>query len=328
MRVGGPAGRFETAASTEALLQLIRQADRSQTPVLVIGGGSNLVVGDAGFDGLVVRVASDRVAIEGELITVEAGVEWDEVIRLALDAGLAGLEPLSGIPGSTGGTPVQNVGAYGTVTSELLDSLTVYDRRRDQVSSWSPADCGFGPHRSSVFKRNDRYVILDVTFRLRRSGTANPVRYAALADRLGVQLGARPPAREVREAVLGLRRDRGMILDAGDHDTWSVGSFFVNPVVSSVPEQATGSPQFADPDGIKLSAAWLIEQAGFARGYGRDWGTGTVALSSKHTLAVTNRGGARTAEVMAFAAHIRDGVLAKFGVQLNPECDLVNCELG
>jgi UDP-N-acetylmuramate dehydrogenase len=328
MRLGGPASEYELVRTSEHLVGLIREADAVGKPVLVMGGGSNLVVGDQGFTGLVVQVATSGLMVLGEEVTVEAGVEWDTVVATALDAGLAGLEPLSGIPGSAGGTPVQNVGAYGALTSELLSRLTVYDRITGTIEQWAPDRCGFGSHRQSVFKHTGRYVVLDVTFRLTRSARSRPIRYAGLAERLGVAADATAPTSEVREAVLALRREKGMILDAGDHDTWSVGSFFINPVLSSVPDQARDCPQYPDPAGAKLSAAWLIDHAGFSRGYGRAWGRGTVALSSKHTLAVTNRGTATTAEVMGFAAHIRDGVEQRFGIHLGPECDLVNCKFG
>lgn len=328
MRLGGPAGEFVVARASEDLVALIREADAASKPVLVMGGGSNLVVGDQGFEGLVVQVATSRLKVHGEDVTVDAGVEWDTVVETSLDAGLAGLEPLSGIPGSTGGTPVQNVGAYGALTSELLRHLTVYDRATGTIAQWAPRRCGFGSHRQSVFKHTDRYVVLDVTFQLARSTRSAPIRYADLAERLAVAPNSSAPTRKVRDAVLALRHERGMILDADDHDTWSVGSFFINPVLASVPDKARYCPQYPDPAGTKLSAAWLIDHAGFARGYGRDRNRGAVALSSKHTLAVTNRGTATTAEVMEFAAHIREGVEQQFDIRLGPECDLVNCKFG
>ncbi|MGH3768653.1 MAG: UDP-N-acetylmuramate dehydrogenase [Pseudonocardiaceae bacterium] len=328
MRLGGPAGEYEVARTSEGLVALIREADAAGKPVLVMGGGSNLVVGDQGFEGLVAQVATCGLTVHGGDVTVDAGVEWDTVVEASLYAGLAGLEPLSGIPGSAGGTPVQNVGAYGALTSELLRRLTVYDRATGTIEQWAPDRCGFGSHRQSVFKHTDRYVVLDVTFELTRSTRSHPIRYTGLAQRLGVASGATAPTREVRDAVLALRYERGMILDAGDHDTWSVGSFFINPVLTSVPDKARDCPQYPDPAGTKLSAAWLIDHAGFPRGYGRDRGRGAVALSSKHTLAVTNRGTATTTEVMEFAAHIREGVEQRFGIRLGPECDLVNCKFG
>lgn len=328
MRLGGPAGEYETARTTEHLVALLREADAVGKPVLVMGGGSNLVVGDQGFEGLVVQVATAGLRFHGESVTVEAGVEWDTVVTASLDAELAGLEPLSGIPGSTGGTPVQNVGAYGTLTSDLLTHLTVYDRVTGSIERWAPDRCGFGSHRQSVFKHTDRYVVLDVTFQLTRSTRSHPIRYAGLAQRLGIAPGATAPTSDVRDAVLALRRQSGMILDADDHDTWSVGSFFINPVLTSVPDKARDCPQYPDPAGIKLSAAWLIDHAGFPRGYGHDWGRGAVTLSSRHALAVTNRGNATTAEVMKFAAHLQEGVEQRFDIRLGPECDLVNCKFG
>jgi UDP-N-acetylmuramate dehydrogenase len=328
MRLGGPASEYEVARTAEHLVALIREADAAGMPVLVMGGGSNLVIGDQGFEGLVVQVATPELKIRREDVTADAGVEWDTVVETSLDAGLAGLEPLSGIPGSTGGTPVQNVGAYGALTSDLLRCLTVYDRATGRTEQWAPDRCGFGSHRQSVFKHTDRYVVLDVTFQLTRSTRSRPIHYASLAERLGIAPSRTAPTRLVRDAVLALRRERGMILDVDDYDTWSVGSFFVNPVLASVPDKARDCPQYPDPAGTKLSAAWLIEHAGFPRGYGHDWGRGTVALSSKHALAVTNRGTATTAEVMKFADHIREGVEQRFDIRLGPECDLVNCKFG
>ncbi|HTZ43930.1 MAG TPA: UDP-N-acetylmuramate dehydrogenase [Jatrophihabitans sp.] len=328
IRLGGPAARFATARDSAELVELVREADGRGEPVLVLGGGSNLVIGDQGFDGLVVRVASQGMQLSGTTLRVQAGVEWDAVVRESLAAGLAGLEALSGIPGTAGGTPIQNVGAYGALTSNVLSGVTVYDRATGEVEQWDNARCGFGNHRYSVFKRNARYVILDVSYALTASDRSAPVGYAALADRLGVPIGADVPAAEVRAAVLQLRGERGMVLDQDDHDTWSVGSFFLNPVLAEVPARAAESPQYPDPDGTKLPAGWLIQHAGFRPGYGTDWGRGTVALSSRHALAITNRGGATTAEVMKFAAHIREGVERAFDIRLRPECDLVNCELG
>jgi UDP-N-acetylmuramate dehydrogenase len=321
MRVGGPVGDLCVAQTTAGLLDILKDRGDLDHQLLVIGGGSNLVVGDIGFAGTVVKVESSEVDIRGELVTAAAGVEWDHLVRTTVANGLAGLEALSGVPGSTGGTPVQNVGAYGALTSDVLESVTIYDRQEGVVETWGPERCGFGPHRQSVFKHSDRWVVVDVTFRLRRSNESDPIKYADLAGRLGVAAGGTAPVTDVRDMVLSIRRGKGMVLDPDDHDTWSVGSFFLNPVVAEVPPQASGSPQFHDVKGTKLSAAWLIHQAGFPPGYG----TGPVALSSRHTLAITNRGGATTADVMAFAAHIRDGVQERFGVRLTPECALINC---
>jgi len=325
MRIGGPVGRLHVAKTTPDAVELVRSTDSAGDALLVMGGGSNLVVGDVGWQGTVVKMESTEFDIDGELLTVAAGVEWDHVVRTAVADGLAGIEALSGIPGSAGGTPVQNVGAYGALTSDVLDSVSVYDRETGLVERWLPEQCGFGSHRQSIFKHSDRWVVLDVTLRLRRADQSSPVVFSAVAERLGIEIGGTAPPADVREVVLGLRREKRMVLDPEDHDTWSVGSFFINPVLEEVPERAKGCPSYPDVKGTKLSAAWLIEHAGFGRGYGADWGDGTVSLSSRHTLAVTNRGGATTADVMKFAAHIRDGVEARFDIRLNPECDLINC---
>ncbi|MEJ3746173.1 UDP-N-acetylmuramate dehydrogenase [Actinomycetes bacterium KLBMP 9797] len=325
MRVGGPIARLHVATSTPHALDLLRAADAGGEPLLVMGGGSNLVVGDVGWDGTVVKMASTEFDIDGDRVTAAAGVEWDQLVGAVVADGLAGIESLSGIPGSVGGTPVQNVGAYGTLTSDVLESLTVYDRHTGQVETWGPERCGFGSHRQSIFKHSDRWVVLDVTLRLRRGDQSSPVTAKPVAERLGIEVGGTAPPADVRAAIIAQRRDRKMVLDPDDHDTWSVGSFFINPVLAEMPARAKECPNQPDVKGIKLHAAWLIQHSDFPPGYGLDWGNGTVALSSRHTLAVTNRGGATTADVMKFAAHIRDGVAARFDVRLNPECDLINC---
>ncbi len=326
MRVGGPIRQLHVATSTPHAIELLRAADSAGEPLLVMAGGSNLVVGDVGWDGTVIKMESTELDIDGGRVTAAAGVEWEPLVGAIVSEGLVGVEALSGIPGSVGGTPVQNVGAYGTLTSHVLESLTVYDRTTGLVEQWLPQRCGFGSHRQSVFKHSDRWVVLDVTLRLRRSRQSIPVTARQIAKRLGIEIGGTASPGDVREAVLAERRDRKMVLDPDDHDTWSVGSFFINPVLAEVPPSVPEDcPRQPDVKGTKLHAAWLIEQAGYDPGYGVDWGKGTVALSSRHTLAVTNRGGATTDEVMAFAAHIRDGVEAKFGIRLRPECDLINC---
>lgn len=325
MRVGGAAADYVVADTAADVVAAVRQADTCRTPVLIVGGGSNLVVGDGGFDGLVLHIKTHGVRIAGTDVSVAAGEDWDSVVATVIDAGLGGLEPLSGVPGSVGGTPIQNVGAYGTLVSQFLSAVTVYDRKSGDIGDIPAGDCGFGSHRHSIFKTSDRYIVLRVHFTLPRTGTSQPLAYAGLAARLNTKIGDVAPTRVVRDTVLAIRRERGMVLDPADHDTWSVGSFFINPVLQSVPDKARECPTYPDPAGIKLPAAWLIEQAGFAPGYGEHWGRGRVRLSSKHALAVTNRGGATTADIMAFAAHIRDGVEQAFSVRLRPECDLVNC---
>jgi len=331
LRLGGPAARFETATTEAELVELVSAADAAGEPVLVLAGGSNLVVSDEGFPGTVVKVATtgvdadvegDDASCGGVLVTVAAGESWDELVATAVDRGWVGVEALSGIPGSVGATPIQNVGAYGQEVSQTVASVRVWDRKLNGVRTFANADCGFG-YRHSRFKADPgRHVVLSVTFQLAQGDLGAPVGYAELARALGIAEGQRAALAEVREAVLGLRRRKGMVLDADDHDTWSAGSFFTNPVVApdAVPD---GAPSWPADDGVKTSAAWLIEHAGFGKGHG----SATVALSGKHTLALTNRGGATTAELLDLAREVRDGVAARFGIRLVNEPVLVGCEL-
>lgn len=332
LRLGGPAARVVTASTREELVATIRTADAEGEPVLVVGGGSNLVVSDDGWPGVVVLVRTAGITADitaeeaGETVsvTVQAGVPWDSFVSVSVREGWSGLAAMSGIPGMTGTTPIQNVGAYGSEVADVITALTVYDRASGEVESWTPERCGFG-FRTSAFKHTDRYVVLDVTFRLRRSSDGAPVRYLELARRLGVEPGAVAPSQRIREVVLELRRSKGMLLDPDDHDTWSVGSFFVNPFVA--PEQVPdGCPNWVVDNQVKLSAAWLIENAGFTKGFGLLRGRGAVSVSTKHTLALTNRGEATTAELLELAAEIREGVEAKFGVRLRPEAHLVGID--
>ncbi|BBY97886.1 UDP-N-acetylmuramate dehydrogenase [Mycolicibacterium fallax] len=320
LRVGGPVARLMTATTAEELVTAAADPD-----ALLVGGGSNLLVGDDGFPGTVVLVRTTGVEVDGDLVTVAAGENWDGFVAEMLAAGRGQLSALSGIPGTVGATPIQNVGAYGADVSQFLTGVTVYDRELQKVRDMSAEDCGFG-YRTSIFKRNSRRVVLSVTFRLPVCETAS-VTYPQLAGRLGVRVGDDAPAGAVRDAVLALRRSKGMVLDAEDRDTWSVGSFFINPVVAEVPAAADGGPAHPAPAGVKLSAAWLIENAGFGPGFTVPGSGGRAALSTKHTLAITNRGGATAADVLELAGHIRDGVWERFGVQLAPEATLVGCEL-
>jgi UDP-N-acetylmuramate dehydrogenase len=331
MRVGGPATRMVVVETPDELVDAVREVDDADEPLLVMGGGSNLVVSDAGFDGTVVKVATRGVDVDsldqcgGANVTVAAGEDWDGFVALAVDSGWSGVEALSGIPGSTGATPVQNVGAYGQDVAQTIARVRVWDRREERVVTMSSPECRF-TYRHSVFKGTDRYVVIDVMYQLIPGTMSQPVRYADLATQLGVTVGARVPLAEAREAVLAQRRRRGMVLDAADHDTWSCGSFFTNPILSAarfaalearaheVLEADAGSPpRFPDAEGVKTSAAWLIEKAGYGKGYGLP---GPVSLSTKHTLAVTNRGAATASEVATLAREVRDGVSDTFGVDL------------
>jgi UDP-N-acetylmuramate dehydrogenase len=331
LRLGGPPRRLVHARTEAELLTAVRGADDAGTPLLLLAGGSNLVVGDDGFDGTVVRIETSGVDVAtdtcgGAFVTVAAGEGWDALVARAVDRGWVGIEALSGIPGSVGATPIQNVGAYGQEVADTVASVRTWDRVDRAQRTFAAADCGFG-YRTSRFKRDpDRFVVLAVTFQFRLGDLSEQVRYAELARTLGVQVGDRALAADVRDAVLRLRGGKGMVLDEGDHDTWSAGSFFTNPVLTAEEAGAlpAGAPRWEQPDGsVKTSAAWLIEHAGFTKGYG----AGPVGLSTKHTLALTNRGGATTKELIALAAEIRAGVLGAFGVRLENEPALVGCSL-
>lgn len=328
LRVGPVARRVITATTAEQIVATVRAVDRAPGPVLVLGGGSNVVLADEVADLTVVRLANTGVEIDGALLRAQAGTDWDDVVVAAAGAGLGGLECLSGIPGSAGATPVQNVGAYGVEVADRLVRVRLLDRRTGQVS-WVPAaDLQFG-YRQSVLKNSDDAVVLEVEFALDPAGRSAPLRYRELAEALGVAVGERADPAAVRSAVLALRSAKGMVLDGADHDTWSVGSFFTNPVVTvadlaRVQAGASGPvPNYPAPGGVKLAAGWLVEQAGFGKGYG----TGAARLSTKHALALTNRGGASSADVLSLARAVRDGVRAVFGVTLEPEPVLVGCSL-
>ncbi|MDQ1626190.1 MAG: UDP-N-acetylmuramate dehydrogenase, partial [Actinomycetota bacterium] len=304
LRLGGPAAELVVARTESELVETVTEADAQRQSVLILGGGSNVVVADEGFPGLVVVVATQGVertaAPDGRvLVSAQAGVEWDDLVAEVTNDGLAGVEALSGIPGLVGATPIQNVGAYGQEVADTVTEVRVLDRPTGRVTTMTPRDIGF-TYRGSVFKGGADHVVLGVTYALTPGGVGAPVRYAELAAAVGVDVGETAPVLDVREAVLALRRRKGMVLDPQDHDTWSAGSFFTNPVLTAEAAAAlpAAAPRWPAPDGrVKVSAAWLIEQAGFSRGYG----DGPVRLSGKHTLALTNRGAARTADLLALA---------------------------
>ncbi len=338
LRLGGPARELLECDDEQELVRAVTAADERGEPVLVLGGGSNLVVADEGFPGtvLAVRTRGMSVDVDADVVTLEvaAGEPWDVVVVRAVEFGWSGVECLAGIPGLSGATPMQNVGAYGQDVAGTVARVRAYDRRLGQVVTLSAADCGFG-YRTSRFKREPgAFVVLAVTYRLPLDRRSEPIGYAALAQALDIALGERAPLQKVRAAVLGLRRAKGMVLDPADRDTWSAGSFFMNPVLdaddfAALRERAAGRsggvpPEFPADDGrIKTSAAWLIERAGFGRGYG----SGAVRVSTKHTLALTHRGDGTSAELVALAREIRSGVLSEFGVTLEPEPVLVGVSL-
>ncbi|MFF4777109.1 UDP-N-acetylmuramate dehydrogenase [Microtetraspora fusca] len=331
LRMGGRARVFVEARSEGELVEIVAEADRNGEPVLILSGGSNLVIGDEGFDGLVVRVASTGVEIAGDgRVTVQAGEDWDALVSRCVNEGLAGVECLSGIPGLVGSTPIQNVGAYGQDVSQTVTGVRVYDRTAGEIRELNADQCGFA-YRHSVFKADTgRHVVLAVTYALTSSDLSGPVAYKELAARLGVEIGERVPLAEAREAVLALRRGKGMVLDPEDPDTRSAGSFFTNPVLDAAAAadlelRAPGFPRWGMPDGaVKVPAAWLIENAGFPKGYEK----GRVRISTKHTLALTNpTGEASAAELLALAREVRDGVREKFSVTLVNEPVMVGVSL-
>lgn len=388
-RVGGPARGWVTARTEAEAIEAVRAADAAGEPVFVLGGGSNTLMADAGFPGTVVRLAFAGIRVldgpvpgegetppagdgarpaghEGEAVVVRiaAGHPWDDAVAWTVAHGLGGIEALSGIPGSAGATPVQNVGAYGADVSQVLVALRAWDREAGDVVELTPADLRFG-YRDSVIKRSmletgapsPRWIVLSIDLRLRRASSdaepTAPVRYGQLAAALDVEEGAHAPLAVVRREVLALRAAKGMVSDPADPDTWSTGSYFTNPIVpasmrASLPE---GAPAFAAgeaEDGtplVKLSAAWLIDRAGFAKGFGlpevapREGGPdgrgadgtglagGRASVSTKHTLAMTNRGDATTEDVLTIARTVRDGVRERFGVELHPEPMIIGTSL-
>lgn len=335
LRLGGAADRLVTAADTEQIVQRVREAEDRGDDLLILAGGSNVVIGDVGFPGTVVLVRSRGVGpiledSESVTVRVAAGEPWDAFVRTAVANGWSGLECLSGVPGSAGATPIQNVGAYGQEVAESIAAVEVYDRRDQTVERIPGADCGFA-YRSSIFRHSQRWVVLSVDFRLIRSPLSGPVRYAELARELGVEVGDRVPLDQARATVLRLRASKGMVLDENDPDTWSVGSFFTNPVIDADAYEllreravALGEPPAWPGAGgaVKISAAWLIDKAGFRKGH---QGPPGVAISSKHTLALTHQGGGSTEALVTLAREIRDGVYDRFGVTLHPEPVLINC---
>jgi UDP-N-acetylmuramate dehydrogenase len=313
--VGGPADRVVVVSDAAELVKAVRAADEAGTSLLVLGGGSNIVAPDAGWPGDVVAVRSRGIERDGATLTVQAGEPWDDLVAYTVAEGLAGIEALSGIPGTTGATPIQNVGAYGQEVAQTITAVRVYDRTEQAERTLTPDECGFAYRDSRLKREPARFVVLDVTFELVPGELSRPVGYAELAGRLGVEVGETAPLTDVRTTVLELRRGKGMVLTPDDPDSRSAGSFFTNPIVPA--EQAVdGCPSWPAGDGaVKLSAAWLVQNAGFGKGTRE----GRVGTSSRHSLALTTEPGATTAELLAFADRIVDAVRDRFGVTLVPE---------
>jgi UDP-N-acetylmuramate dehydrogenase len=342
--VGGPAGTFVEARNEAEIIDAVRSADAAGDKLLIIGGGSNLLISDAGYPGTVLKIASQGFTVNSEdscggvSVVVQAGHNWDALVEHSVLHAWSGLEALSGIPGATGATPVQNVGAYGADVSQTIAAVRTWDRGRNAVQTFTNSELKFG-YRDSILKQtttegSPRYVVLTVEFQLPLGRMSAPIRYAELARSLGVEAGKRAYSNDVRREVLRLRASKGMVLDASDRDTYSTGSFFTNPIVpasaaASLPE---GTPQYpAGNDGlVKLSAAWLIDQAGFGKGFGLEPASvsgGRASLSTKHTLAITNRGGASAEDMVAIAREVRRGVVERFGIELHPEPLLIGLAL-
>ncbi len=330
LRVGPVARRVITCTTTDQIVVALHRLDQGRDPVVVLAGGSNVVIADDLTDLTVVLLANRTVAVEGALLRAEAGAVWDDVVATSIERGLGGLECLSGIPGSAGATPVQNVGAYGVEVADSLTRVRLLDRRTGQVRWAQAGELEFG-YRHSVLKNSSDAVVLEVEFALDPAGVSAPLRYAELCTARNVEPGQRAKPADVRRTVLELRARKGMVLDPADHDTWSVGSFFTNPVVPAERFEALQArhdgpvPHYPAPDGVKLAAGWLVEHAGFGKGYpGPD---ALCRLSTKHALALTNRGHATTSDVLALARTVRDGVRDTFGITLTPEPVLVGCAL-
>lgn len=342
--VGGPAATLVEARTEAEIIDAVRAVDAAGGELLIVGGGSNLLISDDGFPGTVVRLASEGFTVNAEdscggvSVVVQAGHDWDSLVKHAVLHAWSGLEALSGIPGSTGATPVQNVGAYGSDVSQTIAAVRTWDREKNAVRTFTNSELKFG-YRDSVLKQttvngSPRFVVLTVEFQLPLGRMSAPIRYAELARSLGVEPGQRAYATDVRREVLRLRASKGMVLDPEDRDTYSTGSFFTNPVVSAdvaagLPENAPRYPSSSEGL-VKLSAAWLIEHAGFAKGYGLDQDSasgGRASLSTKHTLAITNRGSATAKDMLAVAREVRDGVRTAFGIDLHPEPLLIGLEL-
>ena len=329
LRVGGPAKKFVDAHNEKEIVAAIEAA--GDTPILIIGGGTNILVADNGFDGTVIRITNKSLEAEidacsGATLSIGAGENWDDFVKSTVARGFAGLETLSGIPGSVGASPIQNIGAYGHEVSEFITRVRTYDRQEKAIKTFTNSECEFS-YRNSHFKAHPgRYVVLEVQFQIRIGEESDPITYLELSRKLGVQLGDKAPVAATRAAVLELRASKGMLLSAEDHDSWSAGSFFTNPIISQQEADALpdAAPKWPLIDGrVKISAAWLIENAGMHKGDE----VGGARISTKHVLALTNAGGATASDIAELAKRARDLVKEKFGITLVAEVNLVGVEI-
>ena len=326
LRVGGPAANFVRASNESEIIEAITNA--GEQPILILGSGSNVLISDTGFPGTVIKIENNQLtadvdACSGATLNIGAGEDWDVFVKTTIDRGWAGLETLSGIPGTVGASPIQNIGAYGHEVSEFIMRVRTYDRQNKVIKTFTNDECQF-TYRNSLFKKQPgRFVILEVQFNLRRGEMSDPITYEELAEELGIAVGQKSEVTKVREAVLKIRARKGMLLDEKDRDTYSAGSFFTNPIVAEnlIPE---GAPKYPQADGnFKTSAAWLIQNSGIERGQRLNG----AAISSKHVLAITNADGAKAADIAALAIQVRDAVKMKFGIELTPEVNLVGLSL-
>jgi len=329
LRVGGPAKSIVNVSTEAEIISAIEAAGDS--PVLIIGGGSNVLISDTGFEGTVIHIANNQAeseidACSGATLTIGAGENWDDFVATTISRGFAGLETLSGIPGTVGAAPIQNIGAYGHEVSEFITRVRTYDRQAKAIKTFTNTECEF-EYRNSHFKKHPgRYIVLSVQFQIRTGEISTPITYAELAKKLGIAVGEKAPVIDTRKAVMELRAAKGMLLNPDDKDSWSAGSFFTNPIVSTeiasaLPESA---PKWPMADGrIKTSAAWLIENSGISKGHSH----GGAQVSSKHVLALTNSGNATAEELVQLAREVRKSVQVKFGITLEPEVNLIGISL-
>lgn len=326
LRVGGPATNFVKASNESEIVDAITKA--GEQPILILGSGSNVLISDTGFPGTVIKIENNQLSAEvdacsGATLNIGAGEDWDAFVKTTIDRGWAGLETLSGIPGTVGASPIQNIGAYGHEVSEFVMRVRTYDRQSKAIKTFTNDECQFS-YRNSIFKKNPgRYVILEVQFNLRRGEMSDPITYEELAKELQISVGQKSEVTKVRAAVLKIRARKGMLLDDNDPDTYSAGSFFTNPIVEEhlIP---AGAPKFPQGDGtFKTSAAWLIENSGIEKGQQLNG----ARVSTKHVLAIANSDGAKASDIAALAIQMRDAVKMKFGIELTPEVNLIGLSL-
>ena len=329
LRVGGPASKIVQVSTEAQIIAAIEEA--GDTPILIMGGGTNVLIADKGFEGTVIRISNNSVQAEvdacsGATLTIGAGEDWDAFVQTTINSGFAGLETLSGIPGTVGAAPIQNIGAYGHEVSEFITRVRTYDRELKEIYTFTNSQCEF-TYRNSYFKAHPgRYVVLEVQFQLRIGEFSDPITYLELSKKLGIEPGDKAPVAATRAAVLELRASKGMLLSPDDHDSWSAGSFFTNPIISQQAADALpdAAPKWPLNDGrVKISAAWLIENAGMHKGDE----VGGARISTKHVLALTNSGDATAADIAELAKRARDQVREIFGITLEAEVNLVGIEI-